>query len=74
VGSVLFDGVTVGDGASVIASVIGAGAKIGAGAVLDGAVIGAGAAIGGGNELLHGLRVWPGVRLDGTAIRFSTDA
>ena len=73
-GSVLFDGVTVGDGASVIASVVGAGAQIGDGAVLDGVVIGAGAAIGGGNELRHGLRVWPGVRLDGTAIRFSTDA
>jgi hypothetical protein len=30
--------------------------------------------VGGGNELLRGVRVWPGVRLDGTAIRFSTDA
>ncbi len=73
-GSVLFDGVTIGAGASVTASVVGAGARIGDGAVLNGAVIGAGAEIGGGNELLRGLRVWPGVRLDGTAIRFSTDA
>jgi mannose-1-phosphate guanylyltransferase len=73
-GSVLFDGVTVGAGAIVTASVIGAGAKVGEGAVLDGVVIGAGAEIGGGNELRCGLRVWPGVRLDGTAIRFSTDA
>jgi mannose-1-phosphate guanylyltransferase len=73
-GSVLFDGVSVGAGATVRASVVGAGARIGDGAVLDGAVIGAGAEVSGGNELLHGVRVWPGVRLDGTAIRFSTDA
>jgi mannose-1-phosphate guanylyltransferase len=37
-------------------------------------VIGAGADVGGGNELVSGIRVWPGVRLEGTAIRFSTDA
>jgi mannose-1-phosphate guanylyltransferase len=73
-GSVLFDGVSIGARASVTASVVGAGARIGDGAVLDGAVVGAGAEVGGGNELLHGVRVWPGVRLDGTAIRFSTDA
>jgi len=73
-GSVLFDGVSVGARATVTSSVIASGARIGDGAVLDGVVIGAGAEIGGGNELRGGLRVWPGVRLDGTAIRFSTDA
>ena len=73
-GSVLFDGVTIGAGARVTASVVGAGARIGAGAVLDGVVIGTGAEIGARNELRHGLRVWPGVRLENTAIRFSTDA
>ena len=73
-GSVLFDEVSVGAGARVSRSVIGSGARIGEGAVLDGVVIGAGAQIGGGNELVRGLRVWPGVRLDGTAIRFSADA
>lgn len=73
-GSVLFDGVTVGAGATVSASVIGAGARIGAGAVLDGVIIGARAEIGAGNELRCGLRVWPGVRLDETSIRFSADA
>src|SRR5215467_7020523 len=73
-GSVLFDGVSVGARAAVTSSVIASGARIGDGAVLDGVVIGAGAEIGGGNELRGGLRVWPGVRLDGTAIRFSTDA
>jgi len=73
-GSVLFDGVTIGENARVTASVIAAGARIGAGAVLDGVVIGARAEIGPRNELRHGLRVWPGVRLDHTAVRFSTDA
>lgn len=73
-GSVLFDGVSIGAGARISQSVVGSGAQIGEGAVLDGVVIGAGADIGGGNELARGLRVWPGVRLEGTAIRFSTDA
>ena len=73
-GSVLFDRVRVGDGARITASVVAEGAAIGAGAVLDGVVVGADAVIGGGNELRGGLRVWPGVRLEGTAVRFSTDA
>jgi mannose-1-phosphate guanylyltransferase len=73
-GSVVFDGVTIGSGARVTASVIGSGAVIGPGAVLDGVVIGAGAEVAGGNELKYGLRVWPGVCLEGTAVRFSADA
>ena len=32
--------------------------------VLDGVVIGDAARIGPGNELRHGLRVWPGVRAE----------
>ena len=73
-GSVLFDKVTVGAGAVVSSSVLGNGVSIGAGAILDGVVIGDGAAVAEGNELRHGLRVWPGVDLGPTAIRFSTDA
>jgi mannose-1-phosphate guanylyltransferase len=73
-GTVLLDGVTVGAGAVVNASVIASGARIGAGAVLDGVVIGAGADIGGGNELRCGMRVWPGVNLSQSAIRFSADS
>jgi mannose-1-phosphate guanylyltransferase len=74
VGSVLFDGVSVGAGAVVNSSVVGAGARISEGAALDGVVIGDGARIASGNELARGLRVWPGVELGPTAIRFSTDA
>lgn len=73
-GSVLLEGAQVGPGALVSASVIGRGARIGAGAVLEQAVIGDGAFIAEGNELRRGVRVWPGVELAPTSVRFSTDA
>jgi mannose-1-phosphate guanylyltransferase len=73
-GAVLCDRSVIGDGARISASIVGIGARIGAGAVLDGAIIGDGAEIGPGNELRSGLRVWPGVRLAPTSVRFSTDA
>ena len=73
-GSVLFDGVTVGVGATIRSSAVGGDARIGDGVVLDGVVIGDGARVASGNELARGLRVWPGVELGPTAIRFSTDA
>ncbi len=73
-GSVLFDRAQVGAGAMVRASVLGTGARVAPGAVLDGAVIADGAVIGPGNELRCGMRVWPGVELGDTAVRFSADA
>ena len=73
-GAVLGDRSVVGAGARVTASIVGAGAQIGAGVVLDGAIIGDGAQIDPGNELRSGLRVWPGVHLPPTSVRFSTDA
>jgi mannose-1-phosphate guanylyltransferase len=73
-GSVLFDGAQVGPGAVVRDSILGAGAHIDGGAVIEGAVIGDRAVVGAGNELARGLRVWPGVRLEPTSIRFSADA
>ena len=73
-GSVLLDGAVVDDDAVVEDSVIGVGARVGAGAVVSGCVIGDGARIGPGNELRAGARVWPGVELPATAVRFSTDA
>jgi mannose-1-phosphate guanylyltransferase len=72
--SVIFEGARVGPGAVVANSVLGKDVRVGAGAVLDGAVIGDGASVAGGNELRAGIRVWPGVELGPTAIRFSTDA
>ena len=73
-GAVLCDRSAIGAGARITASIVGADAQIGAGVILDGAIIGDGAQIDPGNELRSGLRVWPGVHLPGTAVRFSTDA
>ena len=73
-GSVIFASATIGAGAVVRDSIVGRGATIAEGAVLDGAVIGDGAFVGPGNELARGIRVWPGVRLEPTSVRFSSDA
>ena len=73
-GSVILEGARIGRGAAVSGSVVGRDARVGPGAVLDRAVIGDGASVAEGNELRAGIRVWPGVELGPTAIRFSTDA
>jgi mannose-1-phosphate guanylyltransferase len=73
-GSVVFDDAAIGAGAVVRDSIVGRGATIAGGATLEGAVIGDGAFVGPGNELAHGIRVWPGVRLEPTSVRFSSDA
>ncbi len=73
-GSVVFDEAAIGAGAVVRDSIVGRGATIAGGAVLDGAVIGDGAFVAPGNELARGIRVWPGVRLEPTSVRFSSDA
>ena len=73
-GAVVFDGAEIADGAHVINSIVGVGAVIGAGTVLKGAVIGDGAVVGRGNELLDGVRVWPGADLSDGSVRFSSDA
>jgi mannose-1-phosphate guanylyltransferase len=73
-GSVVFDEASIGAGAVVRDSIVGRGATIADGVVLDGVVVGDGAFIGPGNELARGLRVWPGVRLEPTSVRFSSDA
>ncbi len=73
-GSVVFDEATIGAGAVVRDSIVGRGATVADGATLDGVVLGDGAFVGSGNELAHGIRVWPGVRLEPTSVRFSSDA
>ncbi len=72
-GAVVFDGAEIAEGAHVINSIVGVDAVIGAGTVLRGAVIGDGAVIGRGNELLDGVRVWPGASLADGSVRFSSD-
>jgi mannose-1-phosphate guanylyltransferase len=72
-GSVVFDDAHIGRDAVIIDSVLGRGVRIGGGAVLERAVIADGASVAGGNELRAGMRVWPGVELGPTSVRFSTD-
>ncbi len=72
-GAVIFDTAVIGAGAHVRDSVVGAGATIGDGVVLDGVVIGDGAGIEPGNELRHGVRVFPGAVLGAGTVRFSSD-
>ena len=73
-GSVLFDGSRIGPGAVVRRSVVGRDAVVGAGAVVLDAVLGDGAIIGAHNELTSGIRIWPGVEVADSAIRFSAGA
>jgi mannose-1-phosphate guanylyltransferase len=83
-GSVICGGATIGAGAEVRNSIVGYRATIAGastvdgaavcGAVVHGVVIGDEAYVGPGNELLKGLRVWPGTRIEATSVRFSTDA
>jgi len=73
-GSVVFDEASIGAGAVVRNSIVGRGAVIEGGATLDGALIGDGAHVCAGNELARGMRIWPGVHLPPTSVRFSTDA
>jgi mannose-1-phosphate guanylyltransferase len=71
--SVVFDDAVIGAGAVVRNSVIGRGAHIGAATVVESAVIGDEAQIGEGNELLAGLRIFPGLTLPARSVRFSSD-
>jgi mannose-1-phosphate guanylyltransferase len=72
-GAVVFDGAEINAGAHVINSIVGVGAVVGAGTYLRGAVIGDGAVVGRNNELLDGVRVWPGAELADGSVRFSSD-
>ncbi|TDE28416.1 NDP-sugar synthase [Nonomuraea mesophila] len=73
VGSVLLDDCVIEPGAVVTDSVVGTGARICAGAVVHDAVIGDRAVVGPGNELRHGVRVWPDIALPERAVRYSSD-
>ena len=72
--SVVFDDAIIGEGATVIRSVIGAGSRVGNGSVISDSVVGDHAEVGAGNELLNGVRIWPGVRLPARSVRFSSDS
>lgn len=71
--SVIFDGVTVEPGAVIENSIISSGVRIGANAHLNGCIIGEGAQVGARCELEGGIRVFPGVVIPDSGIRFSSD-
>ena len=73
-GSVIFDDARIGEGSTITGSIIGQGAVIEEKTVISGAVIGDRATVGAGNELLAGVRVWPGVTLANGSVRFSSDS
>ncbi|MGZ4617401.1 MAG: mannose-1-phosphate guanylyltransferase [Frankiaceae bacterium] len=73
-GCVLFDGCRVEMGAQVRDSVVGRGTVVGSECVVAGAVLGDDVRIGCRNELLTGVRVFPGTRLGDVSVRFSSDA
>jgi NDP-sugar pyrophosphorylase family protein len=64
---VLFDGVTVGNDAEIVNSIVCAGARIGNGVLLENAIVGARAQVGDGNEL-RGARLWNDVHLPGRTL------
>lgn len=72
-GAVVLPGARIGRGSVVRGSVIGAGAVVGEDVVLEEVVVGDGATIGNRNELLSGVRVFPGHVLAPGAVRFSSD-
>lgn len=72
--SVIFEGVTIEPGAIIRGSIIAAGARIGANARISDCVIGEGVQIGARCELQGGMRLWPGVVIPDSGIRFSPDA
>ncbi|APT93104.1 GDP-mannose pyrophosphorylase [Corynebacterium phocae] len=73
-GTVVFDGVTIEPGAEIKDSIIASGVHIGANTRISGCVIGEGASIGARCELLDGLRIFPGVAIPDSGLRFSPDA
>nr|WP_184979163.1 NDP-sugar synthase [Sphaerisporangium rubeum] len=72
-GSVLGEDCVIESGVGIHDSVVGAGARVCSGAVLKNAVIGDNAVIGADNELLSGVRIWPGVQLPACSVRFSSE-
>ena len=72
--SVVFDGVTIEPGAVVRNSIVASGARIGANSRIVDCVIGEGVQVGARCELQAGMRLWPGVDIPDSGIRFSPDA
>lgn len=69
--SVVFNGAEIGPGCHLRYCILGAGARIGAGTTIEGGtVLGEGVTVGADNVLAAGARIFPGVTLPDSAIRF----
>lgn len=71
--SVIYAGAEIHDDAVVENSIIGENTVIGAGSVVRDAVVSENVVVGAGNELINGVRVFPGTSIGETTIRFSSD-
>jgi UDP-3-O-[3-hydroxymyristoyl] glucosamine N-acyltransferase len=70
--AVVAAGASIGEGSTVVGSIVGADAHVGSGCALAGmAVVGPGAQVGGHNRLDHGLRIGAGAIIPEEALRFS---
>ncbi|MFH1149519.1 MAG: NDP-sugar synthase [Actinomycetota bacterium] len=70
-GSVVLDGVDIGENAVVEGSIVGKNTTLGPGVrVADGSVLGDNIRAGGDNEFLKGIRVWPSTDIEAGKIKF----
>ncbi|WP_249009224.1 sugar phosphate nucleotidyltransferase [Conexibacter sp. DBS9H8] len=71
--SVLHDGVRIGARTRINGSILAADVTVGDNCLISrGAVIGAGVQIGDDNEIVNGMRIFPGTEIPAGAIRFSS--
>jgi mannose-1-phosphate guanylyltransferase len=69
--SVILNGSEIGENCTLRDCIVAAGCRIGAGThILEGAVLGEGATVGADNVIAGGARIFPGVTLPDSAIRF----
>jgi mannose-1-phosphate guanylyltransferase len=69
--SVILNGAEVGEGCTLRDCIVAAGCRVGARTrITDGVVLGEGVTIGADNVITHGARIFPGVALPDSAIKF----
>jgi mannose-1-phosphate guanylyltransferase len=69
--SVILNGSEIGENCTLRDCIVAAGCRIGAGThIIEGAVLGEGATVGADNVIAGGARIFPGVTLPDSAIRF----
>jgi mannose-1-phosphate guanylyltransferase len=72
-GSVVYRNAVIAPGARVEGSIIGASSIVGDRSIVREAVIADAVRIGADNEILSGMRIFPGATIADTTVRFSSD-